>query len=360
MPVQKLGNSGLIVSRLSFGSWVTFHNQLDSNAGYELMKRAFKAGINFFDNAEVYAKGESERVMGVSVRQGIEDGVWKREDLVISTKLFFGTRDGYNNKGNSRKHIIEGIRASLERMGLQYVDLLFCHRPDPLTPLEETVRAMNWVIDQGLCFYWGTSEWSAADIASACRIADKLGLIRPCFEQPQYHLLERQRVEIDYVSLYQEFGLGLTTWSPLASGVLTGKYSGKVLPEGSRLTLPAYKFLLDSKFGDDSWQIDVADSLKPIAQELGCTLAQLAIAWCLTNPMVSTVILGATSIAQLEENLLALKVLPLLTRQILEKIDTACGSRALPKFTKGEEFSRATRAVSKMSNFDLDMHRSAL
>lgn len=296
------GRSGLIVSRLSYGSWVSFSYQVGADgaaneaaekagadSAYALMKAAFTAGINFFDNAEAYAAGKSEEIMGDCIARGVAEGVWTRSDLVITTKLYFGTRPGPNNRGLSAKHIREGSIASLKRLKLDYVDVLYCHRPDPVTPIEETVRAMAAEISAGRALYWGTSEWSAADISTAVGVADRLGLVRPIVEQPEYNLFARTRVEQEYAPVYAETGLGLTTWSPLASGILTGKYAQKQIPEGSRLTIANYKFLLDDKFGPSAWQIDATEELRPIAAELGCSLPQLAIAWCLTNPRVSTV-----------------------------------------------------------------------
>ncbi|KAE9014768.1 putative voltage-gated potassium channel subunit beta [Phytophthora rubi] len=317
MKYRFLGNSGLLVSRLSFGSWVTFDQQLDFEKAYSIMEHAYKQGINFFDNAEVYENGRSELVMGKVVKAGIERGAWSREDLVISTKLFFGTKSGPNDVGNSRKHIVEGMEASLKRFDLDYVDLVFCHRSDPATPIEETVRAMNFLIEQGWAFYWGTSEWCAKDIIEACEIADRLGLIRPVYDQPQYHILERSRVEYDFDVLYKKYNYGLTTWSPLASGVLTGKYS-KGIPEGSRLSMSSYKQMLSNGLEE---KIAKADKLAEVAKEVGCSLAQLSIAWVASNPHVSTVILGATSIKQLDENLKALEYVDKITPEVREKID---------------------------------------
>lgn len=317
MKYRFLGDSGLLVSRLSFGSWVTFDAQLDFEKAYDIMEHAYKNGVNFFDNAEVYANGKSELIMGKVVKAGIERKVWEREDLVISTKLFFGTKPGPNNTGNSRKHIVEGMKASLKRFDLDYVDLVFCHRPDPSTPIEESVRAMNFIIEQGWAFYWGTSEWCAKDIIEACDIADRLGLIRPVYDQPQYNIFERSRVEYDFDVLYKKYKYGLTTWSPLASGFLTGKYS-KGIPEGSRLSQPAYKELLSKGMEE---KVAKADKLIEVAKEVGCSLAQLAIAWVAANPNVSTVILGATSIKQLDENLKAMEFVDKITPEIRDKID---------------------------------------
>lgn len=321
MPYTTLGRSGLRVSRLSYGAWVTFGNQIQVDEAYELMKLAYDNGVNFFDNAEVYASGKAEEVMGAAIQRGVEQGAWERSDLVVTTKIFFGTKSGANARGLSRKHIVEGTIASLKRLQLEYVDVVFCHRPDPITPIEETVRAMNHVIDRGLAFYWGTSEWSAQEITEAHRVADKLGLVGPICDQPQYNMFERERVEMEYRPLYAQFGTGLTIWSPLASGVLTGKYSGKKIPEGSRLSLKQYEFIKKRKFQDADWQIERTDELKPIADELGCSLAQLAVAWCLRNEDVSTVLLGATKVHQLTENLAALEVLDKLTPDVLQRIE---------------------------------------
>ncbi|POM72851.1 Voltage-gated potassium channel subunit beta, partial [Phytophthora palmivora] len=297
--------------------WLTFDTQLDFEKAYSIMEHAYKNGVNFFDNAEVYANGQSELIMGKVVKTGIERKLWEREDLVISTKLFFGTKSGPNDGGNSRKHIVEGMKASLKRFDLDYVDLVLCHRPDPATPIEETVRAMNFLIDQGWAFYWGTSEWCAKDIIEACEIADRLGLIRPVFDQPEYHIFERSRVEYDFDVLYKKYNYGLTTWSPLASGILTGKYS-KGIPEGSRLSMQTYKDWVGD--GMDEY-ITKADKLNEVAKEVGCSLAQLSIAWVAANPHVSTVILGATSIKQLDENLKAMEFVDKITPEIREKID---------------------------------------
>jgi voltage-dependent potassium channel beta subunit len=316
------------------------------------MKLAYAGGVNLFDNAETYAAGEAEKIMGAAVQSGIADGVWSREDLVLTTKVFFGTKPGPNNKGLSRKHIVEGTLASLKRMQLDYVDVLFCHRPDPVTPVEEIVRAMNHVVDRGLAFYWGTSEWSAAELAEAIGVADRLGLIRPCVEQPEYSLVARQRVEVEYAPIYELSGMGLTVWSPLASGILTGKYSGRHAPPGSRLTLSNYAFLATSKFGADAWQVDAADELVAIAKEVGCTAAQLAIAWILfSNKRVSTVLLGATSAAQLQENLAALEVLAKMTPELAARCEAIGGGRAAPKAHSSATMVASLRGVAGLANF---------
>jgi voltage-dependent potassium channel beta subunit len=301
MKYRFLGDSGLLVSWLSFGTWVNFDKSMDFEKAYTILERAYKYGINFFDNAECYAKGESEIIMGRVVKKGIERGVWKRSDLVISTKIFFGTADGPNDIGCSRKHLIEGTKASLRRLNMEYVDLIFCHRPDPFTPMEETVRGMNWIINQGWAFYWGTSEWNFSEIEKACEIADRLGLIRPVMDQSEYNFFQRSNVDYFYFRLYTKYKWGVTTFSPLACGVLTGKYS-KGIPLGSRFSKPDYAVLKK----DMEERVAKADKLAVIAQELGCTLAQMSIAWCLSNKNVSTVILGATNTDQLDENMKAL------------------------------------------------------
>lgn len=318
MEYRRLGSAGLKVSVLSFGSWVTFGNQLDEDLAFDCMKTAFDAGINFFDNAEVYAQGRAETLMGRALRKA----GWPRKDLVISTKLFWGG-DGPNDMGLSRKRIVEGTDASLKRLGLDYVDLIFAHRPDPDTPIEETVRAFNHVIDQGKALYWGTSEWSAEQLREAQAIAERNRLIGPQMEQPQYNLFHR-RIEDELRPLYDEFGLGTTIWSPLASGILTGKYSGGSLPEGSRFTVGAYSWLKEQHFDSDRGQqrIQLADELGKVAEDLGCTLAQLAIAWTIREPWVSTAITGASRPQQITENLKALEVAKQLDDETLGRIDS--------------------------------------
>jgi voltage-dependent potassium channel beta subunit len=313
---RHLGSSGLKVSALSLGAWVTYGGQVGLPTALECMKAAYEAGVNFFDNAEGYAKGNAETVMGQVVRKlG-----WKRSDLVISTKIFWGG-DGPNNSGLSRKHILQAADASLARLQMDYVDLIFCHRPDIYTPIEETVRAMNYLIDQGKAFYWGTSQWSAAQIMEAYGIARREHLIPPQMEQPEYHMFERERVEKEYAHLYKEIGLGTTIWSPLASGLLTGKYN-QGIPPGTRVTLPDYKWLRE-EFEKESTlaQLEKVKQLVPIAQELGCTMAQMALAWCLKNPNVSTVITGASKPQQVVENMQALDVVARLTGTVIERIE---------------------------------------
>ncbi|MDE3031828.1 MAG: aldo/keto reductase [Acidobacteriota bacterium] len=318
MEYRRLGRSGLKVSLLSFGSWVTFGNEdqlATANAAAECLAAAKDAGVNFFDNAEAYAGGESERVMGTAIR---ELG-WLRHEYIISTKLFWGLHDQINMKNTlNRKYLTQAIEGSLERLGLDFVDLVFCHRPDPKTPIEETVWAMSDMVSRGQALYWGTSEWSADEIRAAYDIADRHHLHKPLMEQPQYNLLWRERVEKEYKRLYEDIGLGTTIWSPLASGLLTGKYINGV-PEGSRATLPGYEWLR-GLLTDEARNKKVAD-LKVIADELDVTLAQLSLAWCAKNPHVSTVITGASHAAQVRENMTALDVLPLLTPEIMERID---------------------------------------
>ncbi len=320
MPYRRLGSSGLQVSALSLGSWVTYHTQVDTKAAQEMLAAAMDAGVNFFDNAEVYALGKSEQVMG----DAIKALKWPRLDFVVSTKFFWGLqRDGntVNKKDTlNRKYLTQAIDGSLKRMGLDFIDLVYCHRPDPHTPIEETVWAMSDMITRGKALYWGTSEWSAGDIRAAWDIADKHHLHKPVMEQPQYHLFHRKRVEEEYARLYDDIGLGLTTWSPLASGLLTGKYKGGI-PAGSRGAMEGMGFLTKS-LTDPGKQAAVA-KLEPIAAELGATLAQLAIAWVAHNPRVSSVITGASKLEQLHANLGAVDVLPKLTAEVLARIDEA-------------------------------------
>jgi voltage-dependent potassium channel beta subunit len=311
-----LGRTGLQVSALSLGSWITFGGQIGDEVVLQCMGAAREAGVNFFDNAEVYAGGEAETVMGRVIRRlG-----WKRSDVVISTKIFWGG-SGPNDRGLSRKHVIEGTRASLSRLQMDYVDLIFCHRPDPNTPMEETVRAMNFVLDQGWAFYWGTSEWSAEQIMQAHGIARREHLVPPAMEQPEYNMFNREKVEGEYQRLYGEIGLGTTTWSPLASGLLTGKYD-QGIPDDSRLAHSDLGFLRD-KFESDLGQQKVKKSraLQPIADRLGCTRAQLALAWCLRNPEVSTVITGASRVEQVVQNMEALDVVAKLSPEVLAEIE---------------------------------------
>ena len=318
MQYRRLGRAGLQVSELSLGSWVTYHNQVDTKAASEMLAAAFDAGINFFDNAEVYAQGESEVVMG----QAFKALGWNRLDYIVSSKFFWGlARDGVtvNRKDTlNRKYLMQAIDASLQRYELDFVDLVYCHRPDPHTPVEETVWAMSDMITRGKALYWGTSEWSAADIRAAWDIAERHHLHKPVVEQPQYHLFHRKRVEQEYARLYDDIGLGLTTWSPLASGLLTGKYRDGI-PAGSRAALESMSWLRDKV--QDKARNDAVVKLGAIAEELGCNTSQLAIAWANRNPRVSSVILGASRMEQLQNNLAALAVTPKLTADVVERID---------------------------------------
>ncbi|RLN93111.1 hypothetical protein BBJ28_00011492 [Nothophytophthora sp. Chile5] len=317
-----LGNSGLLVSKLALGAWMKYDETFTVDAWYEMMIVAFKHGINFFDTAEVYGNGQAEELLGGAIKKGIAEGAWSREDLVVDTKLYFGcngfTGSGPNGQGNSRKHIVEGMKASLGRLELDYVDVVFCHQFDSYTPIEETVRAMNYVIEKGWAFYWGTSEWLPSDIMEACEIADRLGLIRPIVEQAQYNIFVRSKVEYEYANLYKKYRLGLTTWSPLAFGTLTGKYTTDTA-EGSRLTQPMYQ---SSRLVDGfAERVEMADKMKPIAAELGCSLAQMSIAWAVSNEHVSAVLVGASRPSQLEENLKALDIVSKITPEVKAKID---------------------------------------
>ena len=317
MNYRRLGRSGLQVSELSFGSWVTYGHQADLDQAVQLMKTAYEAGVNFFDNAEVYARGKSEEIMGAAIKKlG-----WRRQSYVVSTKLYWGIADGPNQRNTlNRKYLLESIDGCLARLQHDHVDLVYCHRPDPNTPIEETVFAMSDIVRSGKALYWGTSEWDAASIAEAWKIADKYGLYKPTMEQPEYNLLHRDRVEKEYAPLYRDLGLGTTTWSPLASGLLTGKYQ-KGIPEGSRGALKGYEWL-GPRLTDPA-RLATVDKLIAIAKDLGIPVAQLAVAWCLKNEHVSTVILGASRVEQLHENLKALEVLPKLTPDVMAKIDAA-------------------------------------
>jgi voltage-dependent potassium channel beta subunit len=318
MQYRRLGRAGLRVSTLSLGSWVTYHNQVDTASAVEMMAAAYDAGVNFFDNAEVYAGGRSEEVMGAALKAlG-----WPRLNVVVSSKYFWGLdRQGeaVNRKDTlNRKYLMQAVDGSLRRLGLDHIDLIYCHRPDPQTPVEETARAMNDLINQGKALYWGTSEWSAADIRAAWDVADRHGWHRPVVEQPQYHLFHRRRVEQEYARLYDDIGLGLTTWSPLASGLLTGKYRAGV-PEGSRGAMENMAFLRDGL--TDAAKNAAVAQLEPIAAELGGSVAQLAIAWAASNPRVSSVITGASRLDQLQANLGALALLEKITPEIKARIE---------------------------------------
>jgi voltage-dependent potassium channel beta subunit len=318
---RRLGRSGLQVSELSFGSWVTYGNQMDSSAAKECMAAAYHAGVNFFDNAEVYAMGQSETIMG----EVLAATQWPRTSYLVSTKFYWGIEKGPNRTNTlNRKYLRHAIDASLTRFKLDYVDLVFCHRSDPNTPIEETVWAMHDMVQAGKALYWGTSEWSAADIRAAHDIADRHHLHKPVMEQPQYNLFHRKRVEQEYQRLYEDIGLGLTTWSPLASGLLTGKYRSGV-PQGSRATLKNYGFLKDHV--TDPKKNQLVGELEEIAKQLGATTAQLALGWCLKNPQVSTVITGASTPKQVEENMMATEFATKITPEVLERINTVIGEQ---------------------------------
>lgn len=319
MKYRYLGGSGLLVSELALGCWVTFEDHSALEALFALFKHAFERGVTLFDNAESYGGGRSEELMGRVVQRGIAENVWTREALVLTTKIFFGSngKTGPNDQGLSRKHLIEGIKASLKRMQLAYVDMLYCHRSEPFTPIEEVVRAMSFIIKQGWALYWGTSEWSSYEIIQACEIADRLKLARPVVEQPQYHLLERTKVEFDYVNLYTKYQLGLTTWSPLAYRILSGKYTAGIPATGSRLSDPEVLALVPNL----TWRVTQAEKLKAVALKCGVSLPQLAIVWCLSNKNVSSVILGASSVEQLDENLNATKLVPMISDELKREID---------------------------------------
>ncbi|CAN5717327.1 aldo/keto reductase [soil metagenome] len=318
MEYRRLGNSGLQVSVLSFGSWVSFSKQINDKVADELMGIAYDKGINFFDNAEAYALGESEKMMG----RVIKKKKWDRTSFIVSSKAFFGwhgTDNKPNQTGNSRKHLIEACNEALQRLQVEYLDLFFCHRPDKNTPIAETVWAMNHLIQQGKIFYWGTSEWSGVEIMEAHRVAEKYALIGPTMEQPQYNLFERNKIENEFLEIYKNVGLGTTIWSPLASGLLSGKYNDGI-PKGSRLALEGFDWLKNGLMIDD--KIKKVKKLSEFAAKLGVTTASLSIAWCIKNPNVSTAILGATKKQQLLDNLKALEVLPVLTPEVMEKIET--------------------------------------
>ncbi len=326
MDYRRLGKSGLKVSELSFGSWVTFGNQVDVDKAIDCMRIAYDAGVNFFDNAESYANGESEIVMGKALKK-LD---WRRDSYSVSSKVFFGSqRDPKpTQRGLSRKHIVEACHQALERMQVDYLDLFFCHRPDPETPIEETIRAMTELIVQGKVLYWGTSEWSAQEIMEAYSDARQYDLIPPTMEQPQYHLFHRHRVEQEYSRLYEVIGLGTTIWSPLASGLLTGKYNNGI-PADSRMNLAGYEWLRERLVSEEGQRrLASVRELAGIADELGTTMPRLAIAWCLKNPNVSTVITGASRLEQVEENMRAIDVVPQLTSDVMAKIDAAISQTA--------------------------------
>lgn len=322
MKYNNLGKAGIKVSEISFGSWLTFGNQLDTEGVKACLRTAFENGVNFFDNAEAYANGLSESLMGMAIKE------YRREDLVISTKIFWGGK-GSNDTGISRKHLLEGIWNSLKRLQLDYVDLIFCHRPDPTTPIEETVFAMDYIIRNGLALYWGTSEWNAKQLEEAYKIADKRNLIAPSMEQPQYNMLVREKVEKEFKPLYEKYGLGLTTWSPLASGVLTGKYN-EGIPENSRLAkFKGLKEDIERNGLLSKENIEKVRKLTKIANGLDATMAQLAIAWILKNPNVSTVITGASNPQQVKENIKASEIKEKLTDNVMQEIEKILNNNPL-------------------------------
>lgn len=319
MLYRHLGKTGIQVSELSIGSWVTFKNQVDVGAAVEILAAAYDHGVNFFDNAEVYAGGKSEEVMGAALKKL----KWRRSSYLVSTKFYWGLHDGVNEKNTlNRKRLIEGINGALERLDMEYVDLIYCHRPDKTTPIEETVWAMHNIIEWGKALYWGTSEWAASEIVEAIQIAERHHLHKPVVEQPQYNLFERGRLEGDYVRFYKEYGYGTTIWSPLASGLLSGKYN-QGIPKDSRGALKGYEWLHGNLTNQE--KLAKVAALEPIAKELGGTVAQLALAWCLKNPFVSTVITGASRVEQVHENMKSAEVAAKITPEIMENIDAIFG-----------------------------------
>ncbi|KAI0082324.1 Aldo/keto reductase [Panus rudis PR-1116 ss-1] len=334
MVFRRLGSSGLRVPVFSYGGWLTIGGTVKGDPVKEIMKTAFENGINMFDTAEVYAKGESEKEMG----RVIKELGWRRTDLVITTKLFWGPNGGPNDSGLSRKHIIEGTKESLQRLQLDYVDVIFAHRPDPTVPMEEVVRAFNYVIEKGWAFYWATSEWSAADIEEAHHLADKLGLIAPIAEQCQHHMLHRERPEKEYAPLYKKYDMGTTVWSALASGLLTGKYNDGIPPDSRFATnKDFFKDTLDSLTKEEGMKkIEKVKALSKFAEEeLGCSVTHLALAWVAKQPGTSTVILGATKPEQIIDNLKALDVIPKLTPEVLDKIEKILENKPSPISTWG-------------------------
>jgi voltage-dependent potassium channel beta subunit len=328
MNYRKLGKAGIKVSELSLGSWLTFGSQISDDVAEKLMVKAYDSGINFFDNAEAYARGKSELVMGKILKKVS----WPRDTWIVSSKVFFGAAPDPqkpNQYGLSRKHIFEACHAALQRLQVDYLDLFFCHRPDPETPVEETVRAMSDLIGQGKVLYWGTSMWSAQEIMQAYAIARQEHLVPPTMEQPHYNIFVRDRIELEYERLYAEIGLGTTIWSPLASGLLTGKYNDG-MPESTRLNLQGNEWLKDYVLRSD-W-MDTTRKLTKLADGLGLPLAVFALAWCLKNPNVSTVILGASKIAQLEQNLTAVEATAKLTPEVMERVDEIAQTKATRRF----------------------------
>ena len=315
MIYRNLGRTGIKVSELSLGSWVTFKNQVDVDAAVEIMAVAYDLGVNFFDNAEAYAKGESERVMGTALKKlG-----WRRGSYLVTTKIYWGLFDGVNEKNTlNRKRLIESINGSLERFQLDYVDVLYCHRPDKSTPIEETVWAMHNIIEWGKAMYWGTSMWSAAEIVEAIAIAEKHHLHKPVVEQPEFNLFERKHFSGEYVRFYKDYGYGATTFSPLALGLLSGKYNAGI-PQDSRAGTLNASWMIEA--ASDKEKLVKVQALEPIAKELDCTMAQLSLAWCLKNPFISSVITGASRVSQVHENMKAIEIAPKLTDDLLKQID---------------------------------------
>ena len=328
MEYRRLGKSGLKVSALSFGAWVSFGNQMDVDSALSCMTAAYEAGVNFFDNAELYAKGQAELVMG----EALKKAGWRRDSYIVSSKVMFGAVDDPlpTQRGLNRKHIVEACYQAMERLQVDYLDLYFCHRPDPETPIEETVRAMSELVYRGHVLYWGTSEWSAQQLMEAYAAARQFNLIPPSMEQPQYNMFHRQRFEVEYGRLYDAIGLGTTIWSPLASGLLTGKYNDG-MPDNTRISLPGYEWLREM-FENDEGQQRIAKTrqLSQIAKDLDTNMARLAIAWCLKNPHVSTVITGASRVEQVHDNLKALEVAALLTDDVMETIEAVLDNKPEP------------------------------
>lgn len=322
MEYRRLGKSGLQVSALSFGTWITFGKQIDDKVADTLLSTAYEAGVNFFDNAEIYAAGKSELVMGNILKQKN----WARSSYCVSSKVFFGYEDKLPNQtGLSRKHVIEACNAALKRLQVDYIDLFYCHRPDKNTPIEETVLAMNTLIQQGKILYWGTSEWANDEIMAAIAVAKDYKLIGPTMEQPQYNMFERTKLEKDYLLLFRDYGLGTTIWSPLSSGLLTGKYLN-VTSDKTRLDIEGMEWLKERTLGDPT-RLDKVKALDELAKAIGITLPKLAIAWTLKNPHVSTTILGASKVDQLKETLSSLDVVPLLTTEVIQKIETVLNNK---------------------------------
>jgi voltage-dependent potassium channel beta subunit len=326
MEYRKFGNTGLQISALSFGSWLTFGKQIEDNISETLMAKAYDAGINFFDNAEIYARGQSEIVMGKSLKKLN----WTRSSYMVSSKVFFGFEENKpNQRGLSRKHILEGCDAALKRLQVDYIDLYFCHRPDKNTPILETVQAMNTLIQQGKILYWGTSEWSAQEILQAHLEAEKHHLIAPVMEQPQYNLFERKKLEDDYLHIFRYQGMGTTIWSPLSSGLLSGKYLGEA--GDTRLSMQGMDWLRERNITPE--RLEKVKSLKKVSDDLGISISQMAIAWCLKNPNVSTAILGASKVEQLDENLRSLDAVSLLTDEVMSRLDVIMDNKpVLPEY----------------------------